>query len=219
MQHLDVAGGTGDVALRVLLEIRQAEIKSKDSKASTPVGTVTVSDINADMLEAGKRDMVSKWNRLSRKLPVPLCTQQHSPLGEDDIKWVVADAENLPFDDSTFDSYTIAFGIRNVTNVSAALDEAYRVLKPGGVFICLEFSHINNPLLARMYDYYSFNIIPAIGKFAVRDSDSYRYLVESIRKFPDQETFKDMIEDSGMRLCSYDNIMDGVIALHYGVKV
>ena len=113
----------------------------------------------------------------------------------------------------------MAFGIRNVTDVQTALDEAHRVLKPGGVFLCLEFSHIRNPVLAQMYDAYSFHVIPAVGRVAVGDSESYRYLVESIRQFPDQETFQNMIEDSGMKMCSYENLMDGVVAIHCGVKM
>ena len=154
MHHLDVAGGTGDVGLRVLRAIRLAEMNAATHSSNTSgkpdskaVGSVTVSDINADMLQAGKRDMMSKWKKLNTTVsPLPFRRRTagaNLSLGDEDIKWVVADAEKLPFDDNSFDSYTIAFGIRNVTNITAALDEAYRVLKPGGVFICLEFSHIN----------------------------------------------------------------------------
>ena len=211
MQHLDVAGGTGDIGLRVLRAIRAAE--AERGNAVEP-GRVTVSDINADMLEAGKRDVHAKWKRLGRGIG-----GTRLRMGDDGVRWVTADAERLPFDDCSFDSYTIAFGIRNCTNPSAVLDEAWRVLKPGGVFMCMEFSRINNPIAAQAYDYYSFNVIPMIGQVAVGDAESYRYLVESIKQFPDQETFKDMVEDSGLRMVTYDNILDGVVAIHCGVKI
>ena len=212
MQHLDVAGGTGDIGLRVLRAIRAAEAERGNAAMVEP-GRVTVSDINADMLEAGKRDVHAKWKRLDRVRGSTL------RMGDDGVRWVTADAERLPFDDCSFDSYTIAFGIRNCTNPSAVLDEAWRVLKPGGVFMCMEFSRINNPVAAQAYDYYSFNVIPLIGQVAVGDAESYRYLVESIKQFPDQETFKDMVEDSGLRMVTYENILDGVVAIHCGVKI
>lgn len=127
-------------------------------------------------------------------------------------------AEALPFEDASVDLYTIAFGIRNVTHIDAALRDAFRVLKPGGRFMCLEFSHVTNPLMRSVYDAYSFNVIPAMGEAVAHDRASYQYLVESIRKFPDQETFADLMRGAGFRNVSYTNFTFGVCAMHSGFK-
>ena len=137
----------------------------------------------------------------------------------DSLDWVVGDAMALPFEDATFDRYTISFGIRNVTRIPDALSEAYRVLKPGGRLMVLEFSQIPVTGLQKLYDLYSFNIIPRMGKVIANDSDSYQYLVESIRKFPDQERFAAMIRDAGFEQVNYRNLTMGVAALHSGWKL
>jgi len=137
----------------------------------------------------------------------------------DSIDWVVGDAMALPFEDSTFDVFTISFGIRNVTRPQDALAEAYRVLKSGGRLVVLEFSHLPNDGMQKLYDLYSFNVIPQMGKMIAGDRDSYQYLVESIRKFPDQETFLAMIRDAGFENAKYRNLTMGVAALHSGWKI
>ena len=163
-------------------------------------GEVTVCDINPEMLEQGKKNAINRG-----------ITQG--------ISWQCGNAESLPFEDNSFDYYTIAFGIRNVTHIDKALEEAHRVLKPGGRFLCLEFSKVTNPVLAKCYDLYSFHAIPHMGKILAGDSESYQYLVESIRRFPDQETFKQMIETAGFRNVKYRNLTFGTVALHSGWKV
>ena len=135
------------------------------------------------------------------------------------LDWVCGDAMKLPFPDRTFDMYTIAFGIRNVMRIEEALREAYRVLKPGGRFMCLEFSRVSPPLLEKAYDAYSFNVIPAMGQVVAGDRDSYQYLVESIRKFPDQDRFASMISDAGFDNVKYRNMTLGVAAIHSGWRL
>ncbi|MGX9352572.1 bifunctional demethylmenaquinone methyltransferase/2-methoxy-6-polyprenyl-1,4-benzoquinol methylase UbiE [Shimia sp. W99] len=135
------------------------------------------------------------------------------------LNWVVGDAMALPFEDNTFDVYTISFGIRNVTRPQEALNEAYRVLKPGGRLMVLEFSQIPNDMMQKVYDLYSFNIIPRMGQAIANDRDSYQYLVESIRKFPDQETFLDMVKAAGFGNAKYRNLTLGIAALHSGWKL
>jgi demethylmenaquinone methyltransferase/2-methoxy-6-polyprenyl-1,4-benzoquinol methylase len=135
------------------------------------------------------------------------------------LDWVVGDAMALPFPDNSFDVYTISFGIRNVTRIPDALAEAYRVLRPGGRLMVLEFSQIPNDLMQKVYDLYSFNIIPAMGQIVAGDRASYQYLVESIRKFPDQETFAAMIRDAGFGQVKYRNMTMGIAALHSGWKL
>lgn len=185
---LDVAGGTGDVAFKILGNVRR-----KGGRAD-----VTVCDINPDMLAEGRKRAEAKGELLN---------------------WVEASAEALPFADNTFDAYTISFGIRNVTHIDRALAEAARVLKPGGRFLCLEFSRVTDPGLAKLYDRYSFDILPKIGYVVANDAASYRYLVESIRRFPDQETFRDMIAAAGLSQVRYRNLTCGIAALHSGWKV
>ena len=137
----------------------------------------------------------------------------------DRLDWVVGDAMALPFADNTFDVYTISFGIRNVTRIPDALAEAFRVLKPGGRLMVLEFSQLPNPALQWAYDRYSFNVIPAMGQAVANDRDSYQYLVESIRKFPDQDSFASMIRQAGFEQVKYRNLTMGVAALHSGWKI
>ena len=136
-----------------------------------------------------------------------------------EIDWVVGDAMNLPFEDNVFDVYTISFGIRNVTRPQEALNEAYRVLKPGGRIMVLEFSQIPVPLGQWFYDRYSFNLIPKMGELIANDRSSYQYLVESIRKFPDQETFLGMVEATGFENAKYRNLSLGIACLHSGWKI
>jgi 2-methoxy-6-polyprenyl-1,4-benzoquinol methylase len=200
-KHIDVAGGTGDVAFRVLRAIQDAESLRNEANGSGEQleGGVTVFDINPEMLEEGKKKAANSRLDLKR------------------LEWVEGSAEKLPFDDDTFDSYTIAFGIRNVTDRKAALSEAYRVLKPGGRFLCLEFSKVTVPGLQQLYDEYSFRIIPEVGKLVAGDAESYRYLVESIRMFPSQEEFKELIENAQFQMVDYENLTAGVVAVHSGI--
>uniref|UniRef100_A0A5F8G401 2-methoxy-6-polyprenyl-1,4-benzoquinol methylase, mitochondrial n=1 Tax=Monodelphis domestica TaxID=13616 RepID=A0A5F8G401_MONDO len=204
---LDVAGGTGDIAFRFINYVkaqnqrqRQREVKSRQNLSWDEISKwyqngqgpseeshVVVCDINKEMLKVGKQ----KAKTLGHKKG---------------LAWVVGDAEELPFDDDKFDIYTIAFGIRNVTHIDRALQEAYRVLKPGGRFLCLEFSQVNNPLISRLYDLYSFQVIPVMGEVIAGDWKSYQYLVESIRRFPPQEEFKEMIEDAGFQKVTYESL-------------
>ena len=137
----------------------------------------------------------------------------------DRLDWTVGDAMALPFEDNAFDVYTISFGIRNVTRIADALSEAYRVLKPGGRLMVLEFSQLPNDGLQKLYDLYSFNVIPRMGQLIANDRDSYQYLVESIRRFPDQETFAGMIRDAGFGQVKYRNLSMGIAALHSGWKL
>ncbi|MCI2394736.1 bifunctional demethylmenaquinone methyltransferase/2-methoxy-6-polyprenyl-1,4-benzoquinol methylase UbiE [Aliiroseovarius sediminis] len=137
----------------------------------------------------------------------------------DHLDWVVGDAMALPFEDNSFDRYTISFGIRNVTRIPDALAEAYRVLKPGGRLMVLEFSQLPNDGMQKLYDLYSFNVIPRMGKLIADDADSYQYLVESIRKFPDQESFARMIRQAGFENVKYRNLSMGIAALHSGWKI
>ncbi|MGJ8603540.1 MAG: bifunctional demethylmenaquinone methyltransferase/2-methoxy-6-polyprenyl-1,4-benzoquinol methylase UbiE [Marivita sp.] len=135
------------------------------------------------------------------------------------LEWVVGDAMHLPFEDNSFDVYTISFGIRNVTRPQEALNEAFRVLRPGGRLMVLEFNQIPNELMQKVYDLYSFNIIPRLGQAIANDRDSYQYLVESIRKFPDQDTFLGMVREAGFENAKYRNLSMGIACLHSGWKI
>jgi demethylmenaquinone methyltransferase / 2-methoxy-6-polyprenyl-1,4-benzoquinol methylase len=139
--------------------------------------------------------------------------------GEERTSFVRANAEALPFARASFDAYTIAFGIRNVTHIDAAIAEAFRVLKPGGRFLCLEFSSVEAPMLDKLYNAYSFNAIPALGALVAGDSASYRYLVESIRRFPDQKTFMRLIENAGFERVRYRNLTGGIAAIHSACRL
>jgi ubiquinone/menaquinone biosynthesis methyltransferases len=185
-RHLDVAGGTGDVAFRIL-------------DAGGPQTRVTVLDINGDMLEVGRERAADRYG--------------------DRVDFIEANAEELPLPDSSYDGYTIAFGIRNVPRIDKALSEAYRILRPGGHFMCLEFAKVEIPLIDKIYDAYSFNVIPGIGRAVTGDADSYRYLVESIRKFPAPARFARMIEEAGFRRVTHRPLTMGVVNIHSGWKI
>ncbi|MBV8795526.1 MAG: ubiquinone/menaquinone biosynthesis methyltransferase, partial [Hyphomicrobiales bacterium] len=185
--HIDVAGGTGDVAARV-------------AKAGGPLTEVTIVDVNADMLRQGKR-------RAARRSYA------------DQLSFIEGNAEALPLPGARFDAYTIAFGIRNVPRIEDALKEAHRVLKRGGHFLCLEFSRVDLPVMDRLYDAYSFAAIPALGKVVTGDGAAYRYLVESIRKFPPPERFAEMIAAAGFARVDFTRLSGGVVAIHSGWKL
>ncbi|CAI5709205.1 hypothetical protein KXD40_004795 [Peronospora effusa] len=195
LKCLDVAGGTGDIAFRIAEQLSKTNRGTKESQ-------ITVCDINSSMLEVGKERAAKVWQHVDPSL----------------FRWIEGNAEHLDFKDNSFDVYTIVFGIRNVTHVDRAIQEAYRVLKPGGRFMCMEFSQVPNPLIRQFYDAYSFNVIPFLGDKVANDRASYQYLVESIRRFPPQEKFKAMIEDAGFKHVTYTNFTFGVTAMHSGFK-
>lgn len=205
MKHLDVAGGTGDVAFRILDGISSIKRRANQDPINDHLQEETqihVCDINPNMLNVGRKRAIERG------------------LGEDkSLIWVEGDAEALSFEDNTMDGYTIAFGIRNVTHIEKVLAEAYRVLKHGGRFLCLELSHVEVPVFKELYDYYSFSVIPAVGELVAGDRDSYQYLVESIRRFPPQEKFASMIADAGFQKVEYENLVGGVVAIHSGLKI
>jgi demethylmenaquinone methyltransferase/2-methoxy-6-polyprenyl-1,4-benzoquinol methylase len=184
---LDVAGGTGDIALRVI-------------DAGGTGTRATVADINREMLDVGRHRAAER--------------------GRDDaISFIEANAEALPFPDRSFEAVTIAFGIRNVPRIEQALTEAHRVLKIGGRFLCLEFSSVDVPGLDALYELYSFNVIPALGRAVTGDAEAYRYLVESIRRFPKPPAFAGMMEAAGFRRVSFRPITGGIVALHSGWRL
>lgn len=135
------------------------------------------------------------------------------------LVWVEGDAEALKFEDNSMDGYTIAFGIRNVTHIEKTLAEAYRVLKRGGRLLCLELSHVEAPIFKQLYDHYSFSVIPSVGELVTGDRESYKYLVESIRRFPSQDKFASMIAEAGFQKVEYENLVGGVVAIHSGMKI
>jgi demethylmenaquinone methyltransferase / 2-methoxy-6-polyprenyl-1,4-benzoquinol methylase len=184
---LDAAGGTGDVAMRVI------EAGGKGTRA-------IVVDVNADMLQVGRARAAERGLAGA-------------------VAFVQGNAETLEFPDRSFDAYAIAFGIRNVPRIDAALAEAFRVLKPGGRFVCLEFSSVDVPGLDALYDLYSFNIIPALGRAVAGDEEAYRYLVESIRKFPRPDVFTAMIRRAGFARVCHRPITGGIVALHSGWRL
>lgn len=198
LDFLDVAGGTGDIAFGLL------------DHASTAFGdvssTMTVADINPDMLAEGKkRYEASKWVNMSNR-----------------VTFIEQNGETMDaIPDASKDVYTIAFGIRNFTNIQAGLDTAYRVLRPGGIFACLEFSHVDNPVIDYAYQAYSFGLLPLMGQLIANDRDLYQYLVESIRRFPKQEEFSYMIKKAGFYVPEpgYENLTFGVASIHIGVKL
>jgi len=184
---LDLAGGTGDVALRV------AAAGGRGTRA-------TVVDVNPDMLAVGRARAAER--------------------GFDDVvDFVEGNAEALPFPDRSFDAVTIAFGIRNVPRIEAALAQTYRVLRTGGRFLCLEFSTVDVPGLDRLYDLYSFNVIPALGRAVAGDAEAYRYLVESIRRFPRPEVFAALMRDASFARVSFQRMSGGIVALHSGWRL
>jgi demethylmenaquinone methyltransferase/2-methoxy-6-polyprenyl-1,4-benzoquinol methylase len=163
-------------------------------------GHVTVCDINHEMLNIGKDRAINKGILKG-------------------IDWINGDAEKLPMPENTFDAYTTAFCIRNVTNIENALSEAHRVLRPGGIFLCLEFSQVVLPALKKVYDTYSLNVLPWLGKIVAGDEDSYRYLVESIRRFPDQGKLTSMITDAGFKQAKYQNLSGGIATIHSAWRI
>ena len=189
MHLLDVAGGTGDIALRYL---------------ARGGGKVTVCDLNRRMLEVGR----------DRALDRGLVSGARGG-----IEWVAGDAEALPLPDGAVDAYTCAFGLRNVTRLDAALAEARRVLRPGGRFLVLEFSRVSQPILKTLYDRYSFTVLPALGGAIAGDAQAYRYLAESIRKFPPQDEFAGMIATAGFARVGYRNLSFGIAAIHAAWRV
>jgi len=176
------------------------DLTKKFSKIVGPQGKVVLADINSSMLEVGRERLTNQGY-----------------VGN--IEYVQANAQYLPFEDNTFDVITIAFGLRNVTDKDEALRSMFRVLKPGGRLLVLEFSQTKNPLLKKAYDLYSFTALPIMGKLVTNDSESYKYLAESIRMHPDQETLKGMMEEAGFNRVSYHNMTGGMVALHRGIKV
>jgi demethylmenaquinone methyltransferase/2-methoxy-6-polyprenyl-1,4-benzoquinol methylase len=195
---IDIAGGTGDVAFRAI-------------EAGGEFTRATVCDINPDMLEVGRERAATQ----SPSLPSPA---SGGGIGRG-ITFTEANAEALPFADRSFDAATIAFGIRNVPRIEAALAEAFRVLKIGGKFLCLEFSAVDVPGLDRLYDFYSSNVIPALGRAVAGDAESYRYLVESIRRFPKPEAFSAMLRAAGFARVSFQPMTGGIVALHSGWRL
>jgi len=207
---LDVAGGTGDIAFRFIEAIQKSplyfpapsQLVDEPKGAYSAQSKVTILDINPAMLEVGKKRLLEKGFTTD---PI--------------IEWIEGNAENLSIKDNTADVYTIAFGIRNCTNIEKVIREAFRVLKPGGRFLCLEFSHVHNPILGSLYDLYSFNVIPVLGHLIAGDWESYQYLIESIRQFPNQETFKRLIEAEDFKQVTYTNLIGGIAAIHSGFKL
>ena len=186
---LDIAGGTGDIAFRI----------ADMARARGGEAAITVCDINADMLGEGVRRAEAK--------------------GELAIEWICGHAEALPIPDASMDAYTIAFGIRNVTHIDRALAEAKRVLKPGGRFLCLEFSRVEAPGLDALYERFSMSVLPKLGELVAQDAESYRYLAESIRRFPPQAKFAKMIEKAGLSRVKVRNLTGGIAAMHSAWKI
>ena len=187
---LDVAGGTGDIAFRMLDRLNGD-------------GHVTVCDINREMLGVGAARAIDRGY-----LPTA-----------GTLDWVCGDAEALPVEDMSVDAYTIAFGLRNVTRIDRALAEARRVLKPGGRFFCLEFSHVMVPMLGTLYEQYSFAVLPRIGQIVANDHDAYQYLVESIRRFPTQDDLLARMAAAGLARNRYENLSGGIVAIHSGWRL
>ena len=176
------------------------DIAFRMHKRTSGKADITICDINPEMLRVGKARAIDKG----------LLTN---------LEWIEGSAEKLPFKDNTFDVYTISFGLRNVPHIDTALAEAYRVLKPGGRFYCLEFSQMKSRPLQKLYDAYSYAFIPKFGEVVAKDRDSYQYLVESIRKFPPQGELKSRMQEAGFDRCTYKNLSLGIAAIHSGYKL
>ncbi|VUD40764.1 Ubiquinone/menaquinone biosynthesis C-methyltransferase UbiE [Thalassocella blandensis] len=175
------------------------DLSAKFARLVGQDGSVVLADINESMLKVGRDKLIDLGHA-------------------GNITYAQADAQYLPFPDNTFDCITIAFGLRNVTDKDLALRSMYRVLKPGGRLLVLEFSKPQHQMLEKIYDVYSFNLLPVMGKLVANDSESYRYLAESIRMHPDQETLKSMMTDAGFSQCKFYNMTGGIVALHKGLK-
>jgi 2-methoxy-6-polyprenyl-1,4-benzoquinol methylase len=255
-RHIDVAGGTGDVAFRIFDRIRR-RLPPGSAAWQPRASEIVVYDINQAMLEEGRSRALAKgypssnslyggidflnrgsdWDGSSHddhnhhhhadksigQAPTQFDDEAHNErLAHEPVKlaWVQGDAERLDrFPDDSFDSYTIAFGIRNVTDIPQALREAARVLRPGGRLLVLEFSQVQSAGLRELYEAYSFNVIPAIGEMVADDRESYQYLVESIRQFPPQLEFANMLREVGFEHVQHTNFLDGVVAVHSGIQV
>lgn len=187
---LDIAGGSGDISQRFYKYCKENNVDNPQ---------ITLTDINPNMLKTGIENLTNK-----------------GILG---INYVCCDAENLPFENNYFDYYTVAFGIRNFSNISKSLSEAKRILKKGGKFLCLEFSKIQNPFLSSLYNSYSNFCIPKMGSLIAGNSEPYEYLVDSIKKFPSQDSFAEMIKDAGFSSVSYKNLSGGIVAIHTAYKI
>jgi demethylmenaquinone methyltransferase/2-methoxy-6-polyprenyl-1,4-benzoquinol methylase len=191
--YLDVAGGTGDIAFRI------KEKLSSGPSSGQKKPSIAICDLNAEMLRVGRDRAVDRgWIN--------------------DFDWILGNAEALPVESESADVYTIAFGLRNVTHIDNALAEAWRVLKPGGRFFCMEFSRVNEPFLAKIYDSYSCHVIPRIGQIVAKDRDSYQYLVESIRKFPNQKALEKRLYQAGFGKVKVSDLSFGVVAIHESWK-
>ena len=189
-KFLDVAGGTGDIAFRIVQRLGERAGNTH----------VTICDINPAMLEVGRDRAVDRGLLKG-------------------LTWTTGDAESLPFPDRSFDAYTIAFGLRNVTDIDKALREAFRVLRPGGRFLCLEFSKVTSAPIGRAYDAYSERALPLLGRVIARDAESYRYLHESIRRFPSQRELARRMGEAGFERVGWRNMTLGVVALHTGWRI
>ena len=215
MTHLDVAGGTGDVGFRSLSALRAAETSARDGvfrvhDVTLAPGKVIISDVNPHMLVEGKRraaqlDLINSPDWQGNRLAT--------------INFVEGNAENLPFDDCSVDMYTIVFGLRNVTDKLAALKDARRVLKPGGKFICMEFSRVRDESLRSFYEAYSFGVIPVMGELIAQDKWSYQYLVESIRRFPRRAELEEIMREAGFKCVAHEDLTGGVVAIHSGFRI
>lgn len=204
LRILDVAGGTGDISFR-FLEAAGCPEYARSSSGNDPI-RITVCDINREMLRVGEE-------RARKRYGSSLIT------GSKALSFVQGNAQDLKnFESDTFDLYTISFGLRNVTDIDIALAEAHRVLKPGGRFMCLEFSQMTDPLLQKLYDGYSFAVIPEMGELIANDRASYQYLVESIRKFSNQEELLKRMNDAGFQMAKFTNMTCGIVAIHEGYK-
>lgn len=197
---LDVAGGTGDIAFRALGRLAEKSSERQSKAENQPTGQVIICDLTEDMLQVGRSRSIDRGHLRG-------------------LSWVCGDAQALPLPNRSVEAYSIAFGLRNVTHIDQALREAHRALRPGGRFVCLEFSHVVLPLLKELYDLYSFNALPALGKIIAGDEEAYRYLAESIRRFPPQEELAEMMKAAGFAGVRYQNLSGGIAALHSGWRV
>jgi demethylmenaquinone methyltransferase/2-methoxy-6-polyprenyl-1,4-benzoquinol methylase len=191
-QFIDVAGGTGDIAFRILGRLGEAGLAAGSR--------VVICDLTPAMLAVGRDRAIDRGHLTG-------------------LSWVAGDAERLPFADMSFDAYTIGFGLRNVTHIDVALAEARRVLKPGGRFLCLEFSHVGLPALDRLYELYSFRLLPTLGQLVAGDREAYQYLVESIRRFPRQQELADRMTAAGLAQVKFRNLSGGIAALHSAWRI